>query len=178
MSRRSAAKEVVKDPLKDAAKASFTATAEGAAARGRAIQANIDRLEAGRKKPPQPSGAMQAGQRHYPSEFPAQHVTKPGLEAELKLQPMFEAPAYLGSEKLKDCVAIVTGGDSGIGRAVAVLYAREGAKVAVVYLDEHEDAEETKRAVEKEGQRCITLAGDVADPRFCQDAVKKRQSRS
>jgi NAD(P)-dependent dehydrogenase (short-subunit alcohol dehydrogenase family) len=158
---------------RSAAKASVAETADSAAAQGRSIQANIDRLEAERKKPSRPNGAMQAGQRHYPSEFPAQHLEKPGLEAALKLRPMFEAPAYLGSEKLKGCAAIVTGGDSGIGRAVAVLYAREGADVAIIYLDEHEDAAETKRAVEKEGQRCITIAGDVADPRFCEQAVNR-----
>ncbi len=116
---------------------------------------------------------MQAGQRTYPSEFPAQHMKKPGLESELKLQPMYEAPAYLGSEKLKNCAALITGGDSGIGRAVAVLYAREGADVAIVYLDEHEDAEETKRAVENEGRRCIIMSGDVADPEFCREAVRR-----
>jgi NAD(P)-dependent dehydrogenase (short-subunit alcohol dehydrogenase family) len=154
------------------AKAS-SAKAEGAAARGRSIQANIDHLEASRKKQSKSNGAMQAGQRQYPSKFPAQHVKKPGLEAELKIQPMFEAPAYLGSEKLKDCAAIITGGDSGIGRAVAVLFAREGADIAVVYLDEHEDAEETKRAVEAEGRRCITISGDVADPKFCIEPVKR-----
>jgi NAD(P)-dependent dehydrogenase (short-subunit alcohol dehydrogenase family) len=70
-------------------------------------------------------------------------------------------------------VALITGGDSGIGRAVAVLFAREGADVAVAYLDEHEDAKETKRAVEKEGRRCILLSGDVADSEFCRDAVEK-----
>jgi NAD(P)-dependent dehydrogenase (short-subunit alcohol dehydrogenase family) len=70
-------------------------------------------------------------------------------------------------------VAIVTGGDSGIGRAVAVLYAREGADVAIVYLDEHEDAEETKRCVENEGRRCLLIAGDVRNPAFCKDAVRK-----
>ena len=158
---------------RSAAKSSFTGKAEGAAARGRSIQANIDRLEASRKKNAKSDSAMQVGQRQYPSRFPAQHVKKPGLEAELKVQPMFEAPAYLGSEKLKDCAAIITGGDSGIGRAVAVLYAREGADVAIVYLDEHEDAEETKRAVEAEGGRCLTMSGDVADPKFCEEAVKK-----
>jgi hypothetical protein len=158
---------------RSAAKASFSEKAEGAAARGRSIQAHIDRLEAGRKKPSKSNGAMQAGQRRYPSEFPAQHVEKPGVEADLKLQPMYEAPAYLGSDKLKGCAAIITGGDSGIGRAVAVLYAREGANVAIVYLDEHEDAEETKRAVEGEGRRCITISGDVADPKFCEQAVNK-----
>ncbi len=157
---------------RSAAKASFSTKAKEAAARGRSIQANVDRLEAGKKKP-KADEAMQAGQRQYPSRFPAQHLTKPGREADLKVRPMFEAPAYLGSEKLKDYVAIVTGGDSGIGRAVAVLFAREGADIAIVYLDEHEDAEETKQAVEAEGRRCITIAGDVADSKFCEEAVKQ-----
>ncbi len=157
---------------RSAAKASFSTKAKEAAARGRSIQANVDRLEAGKKKP-KADEAMQAGQRQYPSRFPAQHLTKPGREADLKVRPMFEAPAYLGSEKLKDYVAIVTGGDSGLGRAVAVLFAREGADIAIVYLDEHEDAEETKQAVEAEGRRCITIAGDVADSKFCEEAVKQ-----
>ena len=155
-----------------AAKPSFSAKAKEVAARGRSIQANVDRQEAGKKKP-KADEAMQAGQRQYPSKFPPQHLTKPGREADLKVRPMFEAPAYLGSEKLKDYAAIITGGDSGIGRAVAVLFAREGANVAIVYLDEHEDAQETKQAVEAEGRRCITIAGDVADPKFCEDAVKQ-----
>ena len=80
---------------------------------------------------------------------------------------------YKGSEKLLDKVALITGGDLGIGRAVAVLFAREGADVAAAYLDEHEDAKGTKRAVEKEGRRCILLSGDVADSEFCRDAVEK-----
>jgi NAD(P)-dependent dehydrogenase (short-subunit alcohol dehydrogenase family) len=84
---------------------------------------------------------------------------------------MFEAPAYKGSEKLADRVALITGGDSGIGRAVAVLYAREGADVAIAYLNEHGDAEQTRKAVEAEGQRCILISGDVADPKFCKSAV-------
>ena len=69
--------------------------------------------------------------------------------------------------------ALITGGDSGIGRAVAIAFAKEGADVAIVYLDEHEDAAETKQAVEAEGQRCIAISGDVADPKFCEDAVKQ-----
>jgi NADP-dependent 3-hydroxy acid dehydrogenase YdfG len=153
-------------------KSSFSSKASAAAARGRSIQAIIDRLGVGKKKP-KSDEAMQAGQRRYPSKFPAQHLAKPGREADLKVRPMFEAPSYLGSEKLKDRAAIITGGDSGIGRAIAVLYAREGADVAIVYLDEHEDAEETKRAVEGEGRRCIIISGDVADPKFCEDAVKQ-----
>jgi NAD(P)-dependent dehydrogenase (short-subunit alcohol dehydrogenase family) len=84
---------------------------------------------------------------------------------------MYQAPHYQGSEKLAGMVALITGGDSGIGRAVAVLYAREGADVAIAYLDEYEDAEETKRAVEAEGRRCIVMAGDVADLEFCQAAI-------
>jgi NAD(P)-dependent dehydrogenase (short-subunit alcohol dehydrogenase family) len=86
---------------------------------------------------------------------------------------MYDAPHYRGSEKLKDMVALVTGGDSGIGRSVAVLFAREGADVAVAYLNEDRDAAEPNRAVEKEGRRCILLSGDVADPDFCRKAVKK-----
>ena len=78
---------------------------------------------------------------------------KPGEEAELRPHPMFDAPHYKGSEKLKDKVALVTGGDSGIGQSVAVLFAREGADIAVAYLIEDKDAEETKRAVEKKGRR-------------------------
>jgi NAD(P)-dependent dehydrogenase (short-subunit alcohol dehydrogenase family) len=86
---------------------------------------------------------------------------------------MYDAPHYKGSEKLLDKVALITGGDSGIGWSVAVLYAREGADVAIAYLNEDEDAAETKRAVEAEGRRCITIAGDVANPKFCEAAVKE-----
>lgn len=117
---------------------------------------------------------MQAGARVYPEPpLPKQHLKKPGHEADLELAPMYNAPHYKGSEKLQDKVALITGADSGIGRAVAVLFAREGADVAVAYLDEHEDAEETRRAVEAEGRRCILLSGDVADADFCKDAVER-----
>ncbi len=105
--------------------------------------------------------------------FPEQHQAKPGHESELEPRPRYDAPHYRGAGKLEGKVAIVTGGDSGIGRAVAVLYAREGADLAIVYLDEHGDARETKRAVEAEGRRCILIPGDVADRRFCRDAVQK-----
>ena len=85
---------------------------------------------------------------------------------------MYEAPGYKGSEKLQDMVALITGADSGIGCAVAVLFAREGADIAIAYLDEHEDARETLRAVEAEGREGIVLSGDVADPKFCRAAVE------
>jgi NAD(P)-dependent dehydrogenase (short-subunit alcohol dehydrogenase family) len=117
---------------------------------------------------------MQAGARRYPEpKLPGQHLSKPGREGDLDLAPMYKAPFYRGSEKLREMVALVTGGDSGIGRAVAVLFAREGADVAIAYLNEDVDAEETKRAVESEGRRCILLAGDVADPAYCRAAVRK-----
>jgi NAD(P)-dependent dehydrogenase (short-subunit alcohol dehydrogenase family) len=105
--------------------------------------------------------------------MPKQHLTKPGVESDLGLAPMFEAPGYLGSQKLKGKVALITGGDSGIGRAVAVLFAREGADVAIIYLSESTDAEETQKAVEKEGRRCHLIAGDVSVAKFCRDAVAK-----
>ncbi|HYE44904.1 MAG TPA: SDR family oxidoreductase [Caulobacter sp.] len=120
-------------------------------------------------------GAMQAGARRYPEPpMPAQHQAKPGQEEDLQLQPMYDAPFYKGSDKLKDRVAIITGGDSGIGRSVAVLYAREGADVAVLHLAaEQEDAEATRAAVEKEGRRCLLISGDVRERTFCRAAVEQ-----
>ena len=104
---------------------------------------------------------------------PQQQPVQPGIEREMEPPPLQEAAAYRGSGKLQDRVALITGGDSGIGRAVATLYAREGADVAIVYLNEHQDAEETRRIVEAEGRRCITIAGDVGDPAFCRRAVQE-----
>jgi NAD(P)-dependent dehydrogenase (short-subunit alcohol dehydrogenase family) len=116
---------------------------------------------------------MQAGHRPEPENpMPAQHLKKPGLEADMDLQPRFMASGYLGSGKLNGMVALVTGGDSGIGRAVSLLYAREGADVAIVYLAEEQvDAEETKRCIEAEGKHCVLIPGDVRDPAFCNRAV-------
>lgn len=132
--------------------------------------------QAARQREPR-STAMQAGARHQPERLPAQHQTKPGDEKSLALSPRFSAPSYEGSGKLQDRVCLITGGDSGIGRAVAVLFAREGADVVIVYLNEHEDAEVTARCVEAEGQQCLLLPGDVRDPRFCDRAVEQTIGR-
>lgn len=118
------------------------------------------------------SPSVQAGTHALPAPpFPRQHLRKPGLETDLEPRPQFMAPDYKGSGKLQDQVAVITGGDSGIGRAVAVLYAREGADVAIIYLNEHTDAEETKHWVEAEGRHCLLLPGDVRQAQFCNDAV-------
>ena len=147
-------------------------TAE-AVARDRAIQAQVATADKAHPKT-ETKQAMQAGARRYPEPpLPAQHLQKPGNEADLELQPMYDAPYYKGSDKLKDKVALITGGDSGIGRSVAVLYAREGADVAILFLDEHEDAELTRALVEREGRRCLLIAGDVTKREVCFDAVQQ-----
>jgi len=106
------------------------------------------------------------------SPMPAQHQQKPGIEAELEPRPRYTAPHYKGAEKLKDKVALITGGDSGIGRAVAVLFAREGADIAFTFLkEEKQDADETKRAVEEEGRQAYAIAGDVRDAKTCKKLV-------
>ena len=108
------------------------------------------------------------------SPMPAQHQEKPGIESKIEPRPQYEAPLYRGSGKLQDRVALITGGDSGIGRAVAVLFAREGADVSIVYLaEEQSDAEETRRAVEREGRSALLVAGDVRDSDFCRRAVER-----
>jgi NAD(P)-dependent dehydrogenase (short-subunit alcohol dehydrogenase family) len=106
--------------------------------------------------------------------LPPQHQQKPGEEAKLNPRPRYEAPLYTGAGKLKEKVALITGGDSGIGRAVAVLFAREGADVAFTFLkEEKRDADETKRAIEAEGQRAFPLSGDVRDPKVCRKLVEQ-----
>ncbi len=105
---------------------------------------------------------------------PPQHQEhQPGIESQMTPTPKADDVRYQGSEKLKNKVALITGGDSGIGRAVAIFFAKEGADVAIIYLDEHQDAEETQRLVEKEGQKCLLIAGDIGDENFCQQAVQK-----
>lgn len=123
----------------------------------------------------QGNGAMQAGSHPQPEPpLPEQHQVKPGFESDLNPRPRYMAEGYKGSDKLKDMVAIVTGGDSGIGRSVSVLFAREGADVAIVYLPvEQSDADETRQAIEREGRRCLLIPGDVSDFTFCQKVVEQ-----
>ncbi len=117
---------------------------------------------------------MSQGDEYPKSPMPAQKQEGPGLESEMTPRPEYRAPNYKGAGKLRDKVALITGGDSGIGRAVAVLFAREGADVAIVYLPaEQPDAEETRSAVEAEGRRALLLPGDVTGPEFCREAVER-----
>ncbi|RCW63800.1 SDR family oxidoreductase [Pseudorhodoferax soli] len=158
-----------------------TAQAHDTARKQQRIQREQDHrdAEARAQAKGQPQASAKKGKKPAPGpqrEEPApplsrQHLAKPGHEAEMAQKPRFEAPHYKGSGKLSGFATLVTGGDSGIGRAVAVLYAREGADVAIVYLDEHEDAVQTRQLVEAEGGRCLLIPGDVKDPAFCRDAV-------
>lgn len=123
--------------------------------------------------------ASEIGQLEEPkSPMPAQHQRKPGIESKLDPRPRYEAPQYRGANKLKRKVALITGGDSGIGRAVAVLFAREGADVAFTYLPEEEsDALETATAIAAEGSRALPLSGDLLDSEFCRRSVTQTVAR-
>ena len=166
MARKTASKRVAK-------KTADVESAERTARGQRALQAKIDREDKRPSKSAERKSSVQAGTRRQPVRMPAQHIAKPGHEHQLELAPRFEAPDYRGSGKLDGMKAIITGADSGIGRAVAVLYAREGADVAILYLDEHDDAKETARWVEAEGREALLVPGDVRDPAFCNRAAKR-----
>jgi NAD(P)-dependent dehydrogenase (short-subunit alcohol dehydrogenase family) len=110
----------------------------------------------------------------YPSKLPAQEQNQqPGIEKDMRPLPETENPKYKGSNKLQGKNAIITGGDSGIGRSVSIAFAKEGANVAIIYLNESNDAEETKQLVEEEGGRCLLIAGDIGEESFCKKAVKQ-----
>jgi NAD(P)-dependent dehydrogenase (short-subunit alcohol dehydrogenase family) len=107
-------------------------------------------------------------------QFPPQHQDEqPGKQGQMTPEPIDEDPNYRGSGKLEGKVALITGGDSGIGRSVAICYAKEGADVVVVYFNEHEDARATQAKVEEQGRRCLLIAGDIKQEDFCRDAVER-----
>ena len=123
----------------------------------------------GQARPPQPAPSARPA-----PPFPQQHQDQPGLESRLDPRPSFEGATYRAAGKLQGKAALITGGDSGIGRAVAVLYAREGADVAISYLPrEQSDADETRRHVEAAGRRCLLLAGDLAEAGHCDEIVER-----
>lgn len=110
---------------------------------------------------------------NFPKNVPPQKQDKqPGLNSLMNPKPIYEDPSYKATGKLKDKIAIITGGDSGIGRAAAIVYAKEGAKIAIIYLNEKEDAEETKKLVEEKGVPCLIIAGDIGDENFCKSAIE------
>src|SRR3954465_3250761 len=115
-------------------------------------------------------GKTSAESRHRP---PQKQFRQPGLESEMRPRPESEGDDYSPAGKLEGQVALITGGDSGIGRAVAILFAKEGADVAIVYLNEHDDANETKRSVERQGRRCLLIPGDIGDPKFARQVVER-----
>jgi len=122
----------------------------------------------------QMEGRMSPGQDQPRPPFPKQHQESPGLESKIDPRPRYKAEAYRPAGKLKDRVALVTGGDSGIGRAVALLYAREGAQVAISYLpEEQSDADDTRKAIEGVGGTCLAIAGDLTEAAFCDNVVEQ-----
>jgi NAD(P)-dependent dehydrogenase (short-subunit alcohol dehydrogenase family) len=112
-----------------------------------------------------------------PVQFPPQHQPiQPGLETLMDPKPIFDNPNYIGTGKLRNKIALITGGDSGIGRAVSLAFAKEGADICIIYFNEHEDAQITKYYVEKQGSRCLLISGDIRDETFCNDAVSQTVS--
>lgn len=108
-----------------------------------------------------------------PKKFPEQSQSQPGHQEKMRPEPEIIRKNYKGSEKLKNKIALITGGDSGIGRSVAVHFAREGANVAIIYLEENDDAKKTKDMIEKEGRECLIIQGDLKSESFCRDAIQK-----
>ena len=141
------------------------------ASRQRVLQEEMRKKEKAASSPDEGS-VMQAGARPYPvPPFPQQHQAKPGDERKVDPAPLYDAPYYIGSKKLDGKVAVITGGDSGIGRAVAVLFAREGADIVICHLNELADAKITRDAVEAEGRKCLVVEGDVRSFEFCQSVA-------
>jgi len=120
---------------------------------------------------------MSNNQNQQKKTFPAQHQNhQPGIESEMNPLPISVDPNYQPSGKLTGKTAIITGGDSGIGKSAAIYFAKEGADVAIIYLEEHQDAEETKQLIEAEGRRCLLYSGDIGSEEFCKETVNKIHS--
>ncbi|MDZ4375605.1 MAG: SDR family NAD(P)-dependent oxidoreductase, partial [Phenylobacterium sp.] len=152
----------------------FERRAERVAEQGRDIQDKVEAREDRSFQGDDDDTPPQTGARPYPTPpMPSRSLEKPGHEADLQLQPMWDAPYYKGSGKLDGKVALITGADSGIGRAVAALFAREGCDVAIAFLESEDDAQVTRKAVEAEGRRAILLQGDASDPAFARSAVAR-----
>lgn len=112
--------------------------------------------------------------QQVPIQFPPQHQpVQPGLETLMVPPPVFDNPNYIGTGKLKDKVILVTGGDSGIGRAASLAFAKEGADLCIIYYNEHEDAQITRSCIEAQGRKCLLFAGDIRDEAFCGNAVSE-----
>lgn len=149
------------------------ATVQATVAKQRAIQSAQDAKDALAPPDTASSPAPGPGREEPSAPMSEQHLVKPGEEHRMEQSPRFEAPGYQGSGKLQGMRALISGGDSGIGRAVAVLFAREGAHVAIAYLNEHEDAQQTCALIEAEGGKSLAIAGDIKDPAFCAEAVQQ-----
>lgn len=155
-------------------KKSTASHTNGNSARGNGARGNGARGNGAKGAAKTREAELQRIRSHPEPPMPKQHQEFPGLESELKPRPQYLAPLYKGAGKLQGKVALISGGDSGIGRAVAVLFAREGADVAIMYLPEEQtDANETRDAIEAEGRRALLLPGDVTDPEYCEDCVER-----